>query len=386
MQTADAQPMRHLLQATNSELSAAPPTVLTPTPTELMDWAERQYGAYFPPHQADLVWAPYVYRHYPTTGNYVGVAKGRVYIMGPVSGGPLADVGELTDFSASVFATVQAFDDAQAARFLAQATLGYTDADIVDVRSMAFEPWLAREFDKPLSSGNWAWLVAKGVDLDPQAVAIATYVDEQIWQRLLSANDGLRQRVALALSEIFVVGFDGISGPYKQFRLAAWWDLLAEHALGNYRDLLEAVTLNPAMGSYLNTAGNQKEDPSTGRLPDENYAREVMQLFTIGLHELELDGTVRRDANGEPIETYTQDMVSQLARAFTGWNLDRPRGETGPEFVRRPMTLNPALHSTLGVSFLGQTIPAGTDGVAALKIVLDTWLATPMSAPSSAGS
>ena len=185
----------------------------------------------------------------------------------------------------------------------------------------------------------------------------------------------------MALSEIIVVGFDGVTSPYKQFKLAAWWDLLAEHAFGNFRTLLEAVTLNPAMGNYLSTAGNQKEDAKTGRLPDENYAREVMQLFTIGLYELNADGSVRTDASGKPLETYTQDMVTQLARVFTGYSLDVNPFEAGPAFVRRPMAFTASRHSTLAVSFLGTTIPANTPGPEALERALDTLFAHPNVGP-----
>jgi uncharacterized protein (DUF1800 family) len=187
--------------------------------------------------------------------------------------------------------------------------------------------------------------------------------------------------VTLALSEIFVVGFDGITGPWKQFKLAAWWDLLATHAFGNYRTLLEAVTLNAAMGQYLSAAGNQKEDPATGRLPDENYAREVMQLFSIGLYELNPDGSLKLDSSGQPIETYTQDTVTQLARVFTGWVLDTSPFEAGPEVMARPMVLNASRHSTLAVNALGMTIPAGTDGTTALRMTLDRLAAHPNVGP-----
>ncbi|MCC7099275.1 MAG: DUF1800 domain-containing protein [Rubrivivax sp.] len=374
-----ARPMPQRLMAITA--TTTPPPV--PTPTQLFDWAERVHGQYFPGHQTDLESPPYVYRYYPQTQNYVGVASGRVYILGPVSSGSdvLGDVGAIADYGAAVFATRYAFSDAEAARFLGQATLGCTDADIAAVRTLGFEAWLAQEMARPVSTSNWDYLVGLGLYDDPEARRVAIAVDAQIWQRLLSAPDALRQRMALTLSEILVVGLDGIAGPYKQFQLAAWWDLLATHAFGNFRTLLEAVTLNAAMGRYLNTAGNQKEDAASGRLPDENYAREVMQLFSIGLHVLEPDGSVKTDAAGRAIETYTQDEVSQLARVFTGWNLALARGDTSPEFARRPMVLTPALHSTLEASFLGTTVPAGTDGVTALKMALDTLAAHPNVGP-----
>src|SRR5262249_52967581 len=157
---------------------------------------------------------------------------------------------------------------------------------------------------------------------------------------------------------------------------------------GNFRQLLEDVTLNPAMGYYLNTKGNQKEN-AQGRQPDENYAREVMQLMTIGLYQLNADGTLRTGADGAPIDTYTLDDVTNLARVFTGYDLDirsdeksgtagafTPPGATytveGNGWTTRPMALTASRHSTLEARFLGTTVPAGTDGKAALKIALDT--------------
>ena len=358
--------------ATNGDAVAASTSTPVPSATELMDWAERNYAVFFPSHQSDLTLAPYLYRYYPETRNYLGVANSRIYILGPVSGEVLGDVGSLADFAQRVYAGKFAYSDTQASRFLAQATLGVTDADIQAVRSMGFEAWLNQEFARPISTSNWAFLVANGLDVDPDARNVAKFVDEQIWQRLLSAPDSLRQRVALALSEIFVVGFDGLSGPYKQFQLAAWWDILADNALGNYRTLLEAVTLNPAMGGYLNTAGNRKEDVALGRVPDENYAREVMQLFSIGVDMLNLDGTPKLASDGEPIDSYTQDTVTNLARVFTGWNRDTRVGVATPEYQRAPMTLTAAQHSTLAASFLGVTIPANTPGATALTTALDT--------------
>ena len=347
--------------------SAAPP-MLPPTPTELMDWAESAYANFFPGHKPNLTSAPYIYRYYPETGNYVGLDGENIYILGPVAGNVLTFVGTLTEFTSRVFAIRQAATDAQAARFLTQATLGPTDESIAAVRSLGYDAWLTREFAVPVSVSNWDWLVSKGIDLlDPN---IAQGVDSQIWQRLLTAPDSLRQRVTLALSEIFVVGFDGITGSWKQFKMAGWWDLLANGAFGSYRALLEAITLNPAMGLYLNSAGNQKENVASGRVPDENYAREVMQLFSIGVSQLNADGTPVLNGQGEAVDSYTQDTVSQLARVFTGWNLTTPRSAVAS--ARAPMVLTASLHSTLAASFLGTAIAAGTTGETALQTALNT--------------
>ena len=367
---AAATPARHIL-GVNAVEAGAPATPL-PTPAELMDWAERTYPDLFPGHKPDLIWSPYIYRYYPETRNYVGVAGSEVYILGPVAGDVLKLVGVLADFAPQVLIHRYAFSDIEASRFLAQATLGVTDADIAAVRSLGYDAWLTQQFAAPLSASNWDWLLGKGIGADVTLRNANTGVDGQIWQRLLSAPDSLRQRVTLALSEIFVVGLDGITGTWKQFKLAGWWDLLANGAFGTYRDLLEAISLNPAMGLYLNMAGNQKEDAATGRVPDENYAREVMQLFSIGVLQLNADGTPVLNNQGVAVEAYTQDTVTQLARVFTGWNLNVPRGDQTPAPMRQPMVLNAALHSNLPASFLGTTIAANTNGLTAFHTALDT--------------
>jgi uncharacterized protein (DUF1800 family) len=155
--------------------------------------------------------------------------------------------------------------------------------------------------------------------------------------------------------------------------------------------LLEEVTLSIAMGEFLNTLGNQKEDAASGRLPDENYAREVMQLFTIGLLQLNVDGSVVK-VNGTPVETFTQSDVSNLARVFTGYQADESEGffdsVVAPSYrvrnvgyTRRPMVLNANRHSMLEARFLGAVVPAGTEGKAALKIALDTLFQHPNVGP-----
>ena len=118
-----------------------------------------------------------------------------------------------------------------------------------------------------------------------------------------------------------MVSLSPIDGFWPPYVIGAYWDMLCAKAFGNFRTLLETVTLNAGMGLFLNTKGNLKED-ANGRQPDENYAREVMQLFTIGLYELNTDGTLRLDANGNPIETYGQSDITNLARVFTGYDWD----------------------------------------------------------------
>jgi uncharacterized protein (DUF1800 family) len=279
----------------------------------------------------------------------------------------------------------QAATDNEAARFLLQAQFAASPADISAVRATSFAGYIQQEFAKPISKA-WDWLEGQPYS-NPGFVYTYEIGEFAVWRDLISAPDVLRKRVAFALSQYFVISSTNMAIDWRGYALAGYWDLLNEHAFGNFRNLLEAVTLNPAMGHFLDTRGNQKEDAATGRMPDENYAREVMQLFTIGLLELNLDGSPKRDANGNTIETYGIDDVSQLARVFTGYDFDSTYSPTSPfgvmfpdrpwrlwgrEYARSPMRLNNSLHSTLAVSFLNANISAGTDGAAALKTALDT--------------
>ena len=287
--------------------------------------------------------------------------------------------------------------DVQAARFLLQAGFAANDADVAAVRANGYADWLARQVALPQGITGWDWLESKGYGdvLNPNNYYNNTYPgDYMIWQQLLAAPDMWRKRAALALSEFFVVSLTGLDAVWRSHIIAHYWDTLAAQAFGNYRDLLEAVTLNPAMGFFLNTKGNRKEDAS-GRQPDENYAREVMQLFTIGLHQLNADGTAKTDAAGKKIDSYTSADVSNLARVFTGYDLDQSqnvvtvipqigggtRNVGNTAFARRPMLLNANNHSQLPANFLGTSIAAGTPGAAALKTALDALFNHPNTAP-----
>ena len=278
--------------------------------------------------------------------------------LAPLSGTP----------TAAGYAYPSAKSDAEAARFLLQAQGYATDADIATVRSLGFLPWLASQFDAAKAGTGWDWMNAR-------TGASGISFDNMIWAQLMASPDGLRKRLALALSEIFVVSGSDIGSSWPHHMMAQYWDTLVAGVSGNFRDLLEAISLNPAMGYYLNTKGNQKEN-AQGRQPDENYAREVMQLMTIGLYQLDAKGQVKTGADGGKLDSYTQDDVSNLARVFTGYDLNVAAGEENASesnlWTTRPMALFAARHSTLAANFLGASVPAGTDGKAALKIALDT--------------
>lgn len=272
----------------------------------------------------------------------------------------------------------QLSSDTEAARFLQQAQFSSTPTEISALRGEGVGLWLARQYQTPLASSGWDWLEAQGygaVDSN-QYFFSANPAEYMVWNQLLSGPDMMRKRMALALSEFFVSSLNSAEFTWRSHAYAAWWDMLVRNAFGNFRTLLEDVTLHPAMGYYLNTKGNRKEDTRSGRLPDENYSREVMQLFTIGLVNLNLDGT------SQGTDSYTQDDVTNLARVFTGYDFDRSDGvrHTLPNssstieskaFARKPMSLNASNHSTLEARFLGAVVPTNTSGPQAMRIAMD---------------
>jgi uncharacterized protein (DUF1800 family) len=293
-------------------------------------------------------------------------------------------------------------DKLDGARFLLQASLSASTGAITELNSEGYERWLDRQIAAPIEQTARQFFASRGYD----RVDTNRYYNSgntgnfMIWSQLLSGGNSVRTRVAFALSEFFVVSLTGINLVWPSPAIGEYWDILNRHAFGNFRDLLQDITLNPAMGVFLNTRGNRRADPATGRLPDENYAREVMQLFTIGLLELNPDGTPRMD-NGRPVETYTSADVSGLARVFTGYDfdfsgiafsteIDGTRQIPDPAYTRRPMTSDPSrwqfprttgFHSPEAKTFLGLTIPAGTDATQSLRLALDHLFAHPNVGP-----
>jgi len=274
----------------------------------------------------------------------------------------------------------------EAARFLQHAQFSSSEAEIAAVKAQGSAAWLDAQMALNSSLGGWDWLMQRGYGVIDQNrfYEMEFQSNYMAWFQIMASPDGVRRRTALALSEFFVVSGAGVGTiSWSQFAMGAYWDVLCINAFGNFRTLLENITLNIAMGEYLNTLGNQKEDPVSGRLPDENYAREVMQLFSIGLLQLNLDGTPKLGTNGLPIETFSQSDVSNLARVFTGYESDNSEGHSQSAlaptytirnvgYTRRSMVLNASRHSTLRAEFLGAVVEAGAEGSAALKIALDT--------------
>ncbi len=258
--------------------------------------------------------------------------------------------------------------EVQASRFLSQAAIGYSRADIRSVANSGIDAWLTAQFATARPQRFWDFLVANGYS-DPTNINTQNGFDAMVWSQLMGSGDILRQRVGLALLDQWVVGIDGITGNWKPFTMAAYLDVLWDNAFGNYRDLMEGVSTSVAMGLFLTFLGNAKANPTTGSIPDENYARELMQLFTIGLYELNMDGS-QALSGGAPTPTYAQADVSQGARVWTGYTY-ATTDNTTPDRLRLPMIINATRHETGATSFLNINIPAGTTGENARKIALD---------------
>ncbi|MEM8825848.1 MAG: DUF1800 domain-containing protein [Pseudomonadota bacterium] len=294
--------------------------------------------------------------------------------------------------------------NAEAAAFGLQAGLGVTAGDVNAIRSMGYESWLNAEMAQPLGETGVSFLLDQGYDAitTDQFFFRRALVDYALYKQLMSGENNVRRKVALALSQMFVVSVNGVNMQWRGIGVTDYWDMLVRNAFGNFRDLLEDVTLHPAMAEYLTMLGSRRADERSGRRPDENYAREIMQLFTIGLYELNLDGTLRLGGNGQPIETYDNDDVTGLSEVFTGYQHDytdvgenpHPSGDSYSVFTpqvmlqrvtsdsskwRFPRTDN--FHADTETSFLGTTVPAGTDAPNSLRIALDTLFAHPNVGP-----
>ncbi len=285
----------------------------------------------------------------------------------------------------------------EAARFLTQASFGPTDFDIELLMKLGYSAWLNRQFALPATSHR-AWWEARDAAIraeTPTAGAGQDQVWESFWKQAVTGNDQLRQRMAFALSQIFVISaLDGNIGNQPR-AMAAWLDMLGERSFGNYRDLLQAVALHPLMGLYLSHLRNQKPDAATGRIPDQNFARESMQLLSLGLVRLNLDGTPAL-VNGVAVETYAPADVAGLSNVFTGFSWACPAapanncflngssgGVSDPDRYFKPMVAYPQYHSTIEKSFLGVTIAAQTtaDPLGDLNIALNTLAGHPNVGP-----
>ena len=289
----------------------------------------------------------------------------------------------------------------EAARFLGQATFGPNEAEIDRMSAMSYGAWIDEQLSKPQTLHR-LYINQASADLASVGQTITrTNFWDSWWQQALSGDDQLRQRVTFALSQILVVSFADATLSNQTRGVASYYDMLGEHAFGNYRDLLEAVTLHPMMGVYLTHLRNLKEDPATGRVPDLNFAREITQLFAVGQYELNLDGTFVMGPDGRPKTAYKSADLEGLSQVFTGlsWyagpdKADRTTARFTGQTVNlerdwRPMQAyneyapNTSYHSVSEKRFWATVIPAQSkpDTEGDLKIALDTIFNNPSVGP-----
>jgi uncharacterized protein (DUF1800 family) len=269
--------------------------------------------------------------------------------------------------------------DRAAARFLDQATWGPTPESIAVLERTGIEDWLKAQFSAPLSDlPDQPILTSTGTsntDLTP--------VQAAFFQNAVSGPDQLRQRVAFILSQIWVVSQVSVHPAYA---FPPYWRIFRDNAFGNYRDIVKAVTLSPAMGTYLNMANNNKANAAQGTAANENYARELMQLFTLGLTELNADGSPVLDANKNPIPTYDQSVVTNMAKVFTGWTYPTAPGATAknnnPAYYFGQMFAVEAEHDTSAKTVFGSVaVLPGQTAEQDLETVLDAMMQQGTMAP-----
>ena len=269
-----------------------------------------------------------------------------------------------------------------AARLLTQATFGPTKAEIDSLTGGSIDNWVTAQLARPFTSHRTAIQFDRttygGSGSFTNWNAIHLQNRQSAWfKNSLTAPDQLRQRVAYALSQILVISDVALGDDSRAEPIANYYDILGNGAFGNFRTLLENVTRSPLMGEYLSSLRNAKADPRTGTTPDENYAREVMQLFTIGLVQLQPDGTLALGPDGLPLPTYDQTTITEMAKVFTGWaypstNLTQFR--TAGTNYYTAMQVFPDFHddTVKNIAPVSATpIPAGQGGTKDLKDALD---------------
>lgn len=256
-----------------------------------------------------------------------------------------------------------------AARFADQATFGATPALVAEIQSKGFERWIDEQFALPVSQIDGSAIARYDSQVAGEGSRAWNFANLQLQVSLITAPDQLRRRVSWSLSQFVVTAMNKIE-PYGSL---TWSNLLQRQAFGNYGALLRATTVSPAMGYYLDNLSNRPTSRECSWCaPNENYARELLQLFALGVVELNIDGTPRRDAAGKPIETYTQKDVEELARALTGWKVNGNYDHTDYRRYDGELIPDPwsAAHDVGAKTVLGQSFAAGGGAAQELDAVV----------------
>jgi uncharacterized protein (DUF1800 family) len=272
-----------------------------------------------------------------------------------------------------------------------QATLGVNFNDMKEFVKMTPEKWIDEQMKKTppnmlekttqMRKESRDYVISLGYDFkDDTVITRSEYFNLAWWRHNLENQDYLKQKLAYAYSQIFVISSVVDVGEFAH-GMASFYDILLKHTVGNFKDLLLEVSLHPSMGFYLSHFNNSKSIPERNIHPDENYAREIMQLFSIGLYKLDIDGSLKRDSLGNPIPTYTQKDIKELAKVFTGLSAGKAgnfeRGNVrfgmnvyGTDFSV-PMAMYDDWHEFGGKSFLGLYIPSGQKGMKDIEMAVE---------------
>jgi uncharacterized protein (DUF1800 family) len=266
-----------------------------------------------------------------------------------------------------------------AARFLDQASFGPTPQSIAEVKRLGFAGWIDAQLASPPEVIDGAVLLNRGPPGVPDPFA-GTFLATQFSRLAIAAPGQLRMRASWALSQFVVVSQNKVDA----FGSVQYANFLMSRVFSSYRDFLRAVTIQPSMGFYLDNGDNRAASACVGCAPNENYARELLQLFSVGVFKLNADGSTQRDAQGIPLETYTQDDVQDLARALTGWAYVAQAGlprENWANYGKQMVPSRSADHDSGAKRILGRDIPAGQDAVKDLDSVIAIIMAHPNVAP-----
>lgn len=303
----------------------------------------------------------------------VGASSGKISVTTPVG-----TATSSTDFIVTVAPPVANAAYTEAARFLTQATFGPKPASIDRVKALGIPAWIDEQFTKSAASHMSYVDAAKARRIDAMGKSYYAEEDsyEATWQQWLFGPDELRARMSFALLELMVIS--NIAPDLTADAMSSYMDTLNLYAFGNYRDLLGAVTLHPTMGYYLNMLGSEKEDAANNKFPNENYSREVLQLFSIGLYQLNPDGTRKLDGAGVPLASYDESVVKGFARAFSGWTFfgndpaDANKFDRPEESWTKPMIAFAGKHETGTKKLLnGVTLAAGQSAEKDMQDALD---------------
>ncbi len=310
----------------------------------------------------------------------VAYPNGEVYgTLGLTIGSQIAPVAP----SYPAWSDNHATSDADNSRFLTQATFGPSPTDMASVKSTGYNAWITTQLG--IAASHHTPYVLANLSSDPTQPYPSDRAFNSWWQQSVTAPDQLRQRLAFALSEIMVVSDAGPLNNEARY-LSPYYDTLLDNCFGNFRTLLKTASLTPAMGVYLDMRANDKGNFATGLHPNENYAREIMQLFSLGLYRLWPDGTLVLDSAGNPVPTYDQYVITGFARVLTGWNWGqnlqgngRLPANFGPSTnFFAPMTLVPTHHelgSKIGLDNV--ILPAANAAIAPASVAY-----TPITTPT----